>query len=110
VNVSSLMGGILLVGLVVKNGILLLDHALAAEERGEDRVAALTAAARERLRPILMTTLATLAALSPLVVGLGAGGEMHKPLAIAVVGGLAFSTAATLFVVPALAAWRRKRA
>jgi multidrug efflux pump subunit AcrB len=107
-NVSSLMGGILLVGLVVKNGILLLDHALAAEERGEDRRAALVEAARERLRPILMTTLATLAALTPLVIGLGAGGEMHKPLAIAVVGGLAFSTAATLFVVPSLAARGRK--
>jgi multidrug efflux pump subunit AcrB len=108
-NVSSLMGGILLVGLVVKNGILLLDHALVAEERGEDRRAALLDAARERLRPILMTTLATLAALAPLVVGLGAGGEMHKPLAITVVGGLAFSTAATLFVVPSLAALGRKR-
>ncbi len=108
-NVSSLMGGILLVGLVVKNGILLLDHALVAEERGEDRRAALLDAARARIRPILMTTLATLAALAPLVVGLGAGGEMHRPLAITVVGGLAFSTAATLFVVPSLAALRRSR-
>jgi len=108
-NVSSLMGGILLVGLVVKNGILLLDHALVAEERGEDRRTALLEAARERIRPILMTTLATLAALAPLVVGLGAGGEMHRPLAITVVGGLAFSTAATLFVVPSLAALRRAR-
>ena len=108
-NVSSLMGGILLVGLVVKNGILLLDHALVAEERGEDRRAALVDAARARLRPILMTTLATLAALTPLVLGLGAGGEMHKPLAVAVVGGLTFSTAATLFVVPAIALSRRRR-
>ena len=107
-NVSSLMGSILLVGLVVKNGILLLDHALAAEERGLSRSDALLEAARERLRPILMTTLATLAALLPLVVGLGAGGELHRPLAITVVGGLFFSTAATLFLVPALAALRRR--
>ena len=102
-TVSSLMGGILLVGLVVKNGILLLDYALVAEAGGMDRSAALIAAAESRLRPILMTTLATLAALLPLVVGAGAGGELHRPLAIVVVGGLAFSTAATLFLVPALA-------
>ena len=102
-NVSSLMGAILLVGLVVKNGILLLDHALWSEEKGAPLREALVDAARARLRPILMTTLATLAALLPLVLGLGAGGALHRPLAIAVVGGLAFSTAATLFVVPAAA-------
>ena len=102
-NVSSLMGAILLVGLVVKNGILLLDHALWSEEEGKPLRAALVEAARARLRPILMTTLATLAALLPLVLGLGAGAALHRPLAVAVVGGLAFSTAATLFVVPAAA-------
>lgn len=108
-NVSSLMGGILLVGLVVKNGILMLDHALEAQQRGVGRREALLEAARERLRPILMTTFATLAALLPLVAGIGAGGELHRPLAIAVVGGLAFSTAATLFLVPLLAALERKK-
>jgi multidrug efflux pump subunit AcrB len=108
-NVSSLMGAILLVGLVVKNGILLLDHALISEEAGATHHDALLDAARARLRPILMTTLATLAALLPLVVGLGSGGALHRPLAIAVVGGLAFSTAATLFVVPALALILRRR-
>ena len=102
-NVSSLMGAILLVGLVVKNGILLLDHAMWSEEKGTPLREALVEAARARLRPILMTTLATLAALLPLVLGIGAGGALHRPLAIAVVGGLAFSTAATLFVVPAAA-------
>ncbi|HUJ29099.1 MAG TPA: efflux RND transporter permease subunit, partial [Myxococcales bacterium] len=59
--------------------------------------------ARARLRPILMTTLATLAALLPLVLGLGAGAALHQPLAVMVLGGLAFSTAATLFVAPAAA-------
>ncbi len=109
-NVSSLMGAILLVGLVVKNGILLLDHALLSEEAGVAPREALLEAARARLRPILMTTLATLAALLPLVLGLGAGGALHRPLAIAVLGGLSFSTAATLFVVPALALLLRPRA
>ena len=108
-NLSSLMGGILLVGLVVKNGILLLDHALLAHEGGVPLDESLREAGRARLRPILMTTLATLAALLPLLVGLGAGGELHRPLAVVVVGGLAFSTAATLFVVPALAALLRRK-
>ncbi|MGZ6142034.1 MAG: efflux RND transporter permease subunit, partial [Myxococcales bacterium] len=102
-NVSSMMGAILLVGLVVKNGILLLDHAIASEEAGQPRRDALIEAGRARLRPILMTTLATLAALLPLLVGLGAGSALHRPLAVMVVGGLAFSTAATLLVVPAAA-------
>jgi multidrug efflux pump subunit AcrB len=102
-NVSSLMGAILLVGLVVKNGILLLDHAMWSEESGKPLHDALIEAARARLRPILMTTLATLAALLPLLIGLGAGSALHRPLAVMVVGGLFFSTAATLFVVPAAA-------
>jgi multidrug efflux pump subunit AcrB len=106
-NVSSIMGGILLVGLVVKNGILLLDHALTARAAGLDTRDAVLSAARERLRPILMTTLATVAALIPLALGLGAGGELHRGLAVTVVGGLAFSTAATLFLVPALTRGRR---
>ena len=102
-NVSSIMGAILLVGLVVKNGILLLDHALWAEEAGTPLHEALVEAGRARLRPILMTTLATRAALLPLLIGLGAGSALHHPLAVMVVGGLLFSTAATLLVVPAAA-------
>jgi multidrug efflux pump subunit AcrB len=110
-NVSSLMGAILLVGLVVKNGILLLDYALWAEEAGKPLPEALIEAGRARLRPILMTTCATLAALLPLIFGLGASSSLHRPLAVVVVGGLAFSTAATLLVVPAaaLALGRRRR-
>jgi len=107
-NVSSIMGGILLVGLVVKNGILMLDHALEAEQLGVGRQQAILEAARARVRPILMTTFATLAALLPLVLGLGAGGELHRPLATAVVGGLLFSTGATLFLVPSLGARQRR--
>jgi len=102
-NVSSFMGLILLVGLIVKNGIILLDftrHVMRYEGRplGE----ALQAAARIRLRPILMTTLCTLFGLLPLALGIGAGSAMQKPLALAVIGGLALSTPITLFVVPTL--------
>jgi CzcA family heavy metal efflux pump len=101
-NVSSAMGLILLVGLVVKNGIVLLDHAqrLRADHVPLDR--ALVVAGGVRIRPILMTTLCTLLGLLPLALGLGSGAELQKPLALAVIGGLSLSTAVTLFVLPTL--------
>jgi multidrug efflux pump subunit AcrB len=105
-SVSSLMGLILLVGLVVKNGILLVDQAITSEAAGMSRREAFAYAPQVRLRPILMTTLATLVALLPLVVGIGSGGALLRPLAITVVGGLAFSTLATLLLVPLLALGR----
>jgi multidrug efflux pump subunit AcrB len=101
-NVSSFMGVILLVGLIVKNGILLLDAAHHARDRGASVVDALVHAGRVRLRPILMTTLCTLAGLTPLALGLGAGAELQRPLALAVIGGLLVSTAVTLLIVPVL--------
>jgi multidrug efflux pump subunit AcrB len=104
-NVSSLLGAILLVGLVVKNGILLLHRAEERVAAGATLEDALADAGAVRLRPILMTTLCTLVGLIPLALGLGAGAEMHRPLAIAVIGGLVVSTPATLFAVPALYAW-----
>ena len=88
-NVSSAMGLILLVGLVVKNGIMLLDFADARARPGARRPARrCSRAGRVRLRPILMTTLCTLFGLLPLALGLGAGAELQKPLALAVIGGL----------------------
>ena len=102
-NVSSFMGLILLVGLIVKNGIILLDftrHRMQTEGVALDR--ALVEAGGVRLRPILMTTLCTLFGLLPLSLGLGAGSEMQRPLALAVIGGLALSTPITLYVVPTL--------
>jgi len=99
-NVSSFMGLILLVGLIVKNGILLLDAARHAIDAGEPAPAALAHAGRLRLRPILMTTVCTLAGLVPLSLGLGAGAELQRPLALAVVGGLVVSTLVTLLIVP----------
>lgn len=102
-NVSSFMGIILMVGLVVKNGIILFEyvHKLWKEENmplGE----ALVAAGKIRVRPILMTTLATLFGLLPLALGLGSGAELQKPLALAVIGGLLLSTFITLLVMPVL--------
>jgi multidrug efflux pump subunit AcrB len=102
-NVSSFMGLILLVGLIVKNGIILLDftrHRMKTD--GLALEPAIREAARIRLRPILMTTLCTLFGLLPLALGLGAGSELQKPLALAVIGGLALSTPITLYVVPTL--------
>jgi len=102
-NVSSFMGLILLVGLIVKNGIILLDftrHRMRTD--GLALEPAIREAARIRLRPILMTTLCTLFGLFPLALGLGAGSELQRPLALAVIGGLALSTPITLFVVPTL--------
>jgi multidrug efflux pump subunit AcrB len=101
-NVSSFMGLILLVGLIVKNGILLLDAAHHASDAGEDTALALAHAGRVRLRPILMTTVCTLAGLVPLSLGLGAGAELQRPLALAVIGGLVVSTLVTLLIVPVL--------
>ena len=102
-NVSSFMGLILLVGLIVKNGIILLDFT--RYRMVHDNVPleiGLRDAARTRLRPILMTTLCTLFGLLPLALGLGAGSELQRPLALAVIGGLALSTPITLYMVPSL--------
>ncbi len=102
-NVSSFMGLILLVGLIVKNGIILLDFTkLRMRTEGVTLEVGIREAARTRLRPILMTTLCTLFGLLPLALGLGAGSELQRPLALAVIGGLALSTPITLFVVPTM--------
>ncbi len=102
-NVSSFMGLILLVGLIVKNGIILLDFTrLRMHTEHVSLEVAIREAARVRLRPILMTTLCTLFGLLPLALGIGAGSELQRPLALAVIGGLALSTPITLFAVPTL--------
>jgi CzcA family heavy metal efflux pump len=102
-NVSSFMGIILMVGLVVKNGIILFEyvHKL-RDEKGLPLSEALVAAGKIRVRPILMTTLCTLFGLLPLALGLGSGAELQKPLALAVIGGLSVSMFITLLVMPVL--------
>jgi multidrug efflux pump subunit AcrB len=102
-NVSSFMGIILMVGLVVKNGIILFDYVQKLREDAQMPLTeALVAAGKIRLRPILMTTLATLFGLLPLALGIGSGAELQRPLALAVTGGLLLSTFLTLLVMPVL--------
>ena len=102
-NVSSFMGIILMVGLVVKNGIILFDyvHKQLVEE-GLPLTEALVTAGKIRVRPILMSTLCTLFGLLPLALGLGSGAELQKPLALAVIGGLSISMFITLLLMPVL--------
>ncbi len=96
-NISSFMGIIMVAGITAKNGILLLDHAEHSIASGLTPPDALIEAAEIRLRPILMTTLATAAGLFPLALGIGAGAKVQQPLALAVIGGLGF---AMLFATP----------
>ena len=91
---------ILLIGLVTKNSILLVEYINQLRERGLDTVASALEAGRIRLRPILMTSVATIMGALPIALGLGAGSLSRRPLGFAIVGGLLFSTLLTLFVVP----------
>ncbi len=103
INIMSLIGLIMLMGLVTKNAILLVDYAKVLRERdGMSREEAVTEAGRTRLRPIVMTTLAMIFGMLPLFLGLGAGGEGRAPMARAVVGGLVTSSVLTLVVVPVI--------
>ncbi|MBS1243892.1 MAG: efflux pump, family, inner and outer membrane protein, partial [Deltaproteobacteria bacterium] len=100
VNIMSLIGLIMPMGLVTRNAILLVDYAKVLRGRGMDRTEAVITAGRTRLRPILMTTLAMIFGMLPLALGIGAGAEERAPMARAVVGGLVTSTFLTLLVVP----------
>jgi HAE1 family hydrophobic/amphiphilic exporter-1 len=97
---TAFIGLLMLIGIVVKNGILLVDYTTQLRGRGMSRDEAILTASPTRLRPILMTSLAAILGMLPLALGIGSGSEMQAPLATAVVGGLMTSTALTLFVVP----------
>jgi HAE1 family hydrophobic/amphiphilic exporter-1 len=99
-NIMSMIGIILLVGIVAKNAILLIDFAKWSEEAGMHRREALIQAGRVRLRPILMTTFALVAGMVPVAMGTGEGGDFRAPLGIAVIGGVVTSTFLTLLVIP----------
>lgn len=99
-SVIALIGAIMLVGIVVKNGIVMVDFANLLRERGLSASQAVIAAGKSRLRPVLMTTLTTILGMFPLAMGLGEGSETWQPMGIAVIGGLTFSTILTLIVVP----------
>ena len=100
INLMSLIGVIMLMGLVAKNAILLLDAARVLEAEGMAREDALMSAGRKRLRPILMTTFALIAGMLPVAVGLGEGSEFYRPMAVAIIGGTITSTFLTLLVIP----------
>jgi HAE1 family hydrophobic/amphiphilic exporter-1 len=102
INVMTMIGIIMLMGLVTKNGILLIDFANQQREKGHDREESLLIAGRIRLRPIIMTTTAMIFGMMPLALALGEGAEQRAPMARAVIGGLITSTLLTLLVVPVM--------
>ena len=101
-SVTSFMGVIMMAGIVVSNGILLVDYTNRLRGRGMSLEEAVTLGGRTRLRPILMTTLCTILGLIPMAIGLGEGSESNAPMAIAVIGGLSVSTLLTLVFIPTL--------
>ncbi|MEK5040878.1 efflux RND transporter permease subunit [Sporosarcina sp. FSL K6-3457] len=100
ISVTAIIGILVLVGIVVNNGIVLVDYINQRKEAGFSSYDAIIAAVRDRLRPILMTALTTILGLLPLALGLGEGTEMNQPMGIAVIGGLLSSTLLTLYIVP----------
>jgi HAE1 family hydrophobic/amphiphilic exporter-1 len=100
VSITAIIGLIILAGIVVNNGIVLVDFINQLKARGMTTSEAVRKAGRARLRPILMTALTTILGLVPLAIGHGAGSELQQPLAITVIGGLATATFLTLFVIP----------
>lgn len=102
IDMMSMMGIILLVGIVVNNAILLVDFANQQRAKGVDKVTAMLKAGPLRLRPILMTALSTMMGSLPIALGLSQGSEFRQPMSIAVIGGLATSTVMTLFIIPVI--------
>ena len=101
-NVMSMIGAIMLIGIVVKNGIVLIDYITLNRERGLSIRQAVILGGKSRLRPVVMTTLTTILGMVPMAVGTGQGAEMWRPMGTAVIGGLTLSTILTLLFVPAL--------
>tara|TARA_R110002050_G_scaffold149251_2_gene275655 strand:+ start:8156 stop:11236 length:3081 start_codon:yes stop_codon:yes gene_type:complete len=102
INVISLIGAVMLIGIVVKNGIILVDYTNLLVDRGYSLKEAVVSAGRSRLRPVLMTSLTMILAMIPMIVTSGSGSEMWKPMAIAIFGGLTFSTLVTLILIPTI--------
>ncbi|MDE5886850.1 MAG: efflux RND transporter permease subunit [Muribaculaceae bacterium] len=101
-NIMSMIGAIMLIGIVVKNGIVLIDYISLNRERGMGIRTAVVDGGKSRLRPVVMTTLTTILGMVPMAIGSGQGSEMWKPMGVAVIGGLTFSTILTLLFVPTL--------
>lgn len=101
-SIMSLLGAIMLIGIVVKNGIVLIDYTILCRERGQSILNAVVTAGKSRLRPVLMTTATTVLGMVPMALSTGQGAEMWSPMAIAVIGGLTVSTILTLIYVPTM--------
>lgn len=101
-NLISMIGAIMLVGIAVKNGIVLVDYTNLLRERGYSTFRAVIEGGKSRLRPVLMTSLTTILGMLPLALSTGEGSEVWRPMGIAVIGGLTFSTMLTLLIVPAV--------
>jgi multidrug efflux pump subunit AcrB len=108
-SIIALIGAIMLVGIVTKNGIVMVDYMNLLVERGSNVADAVIAGGKSRLRPVLMTSLTTILGMVPMAMGIGEGSEMWQPMGISVVGGLLMSTLLTLFIVPALYAMLQGR-
>jgi len=102
INLMSMLGAIMLIGIVVKNGIVLIDYTGLCRERGMSAITSTVTAARSRLRPVLMTTMTTILGMIPMALSQGQGSAMWRPLGISVIGGLTVSTLLTLVLVPTL--------
>jgi multidrug efflux pump subunit AcrB len=107
-NIMSLMGVVMMVGIVVSNSILIVEFARQMRHAGIGMREAVATASRQRLRPVLMTSLATLLGLIPMALKLGEGSEAYAPLARAIIGGLLVSVVVTVYLVPAAYLWLHK--
>jgi len=105
VSVIAVIGFIMLAGIIVNNGIVLIDYMNQLRERGMEKRQAILQAGKTRLRPVLMTALTTILAMSAMVFSKDMGAEMARPMAIVTVGGLLYGTLLTLFVIPCIYDW-----
>ena len=101
-SVISMVGGVMLVGIVVKNAIVLVDYINLMRDRGYELREAIVMSGKSRLRPVLMTSLTTILGMLPLAMSKGDGSEIWSPMGIAVIGGLIFSTIVTLVLIPVI--------
>jgi HAE1 family hydrophobic/amphiphilic exporter-1 len=101
-SMIAMIGAIMLVGIVTKNGIVMVDYTNLLIERGTPALEAVVASGKSRLRPVLMTSVTTILGMMPMAMGLGEGSELWQPMGVAIIGGMIFSTLLTLLVIPVL--------
>jgi HAE1 family hydrophobic/amphiphilic exporter-1 len=102
ISVVAMIGFVLLVGIIVNNGIVLIDYINQLRTEGVERIEAIITAGTTRLRPVVMTAITTILGLVPLAIGIGLGADLMQPIAVVCIGGLVYATFMTLFIVPIL--------